>query len=452
LLAVPGYTFAALSAEEAAKLGGPNLTVFGAEKAGNKDGTIPPYTGGITKGSDGWYYEGKLKVPSSKFDPAKQTQRPDPFADDKPLFTITAQNMSQYADKLTPGTQELFKVFNGYKMHVYPTRRSVNYRPEVVDGTKKSAVTAKLEKNGTHLTGARCGIPFPLTKNGLEAVWNHLVRWVGTTELGKYESYVINAAGRAIRTSLGIYRLEYPYWDPKHPMGDTLCIIRDEVLAPPNRAGEGLLWKFMIDQSKGNPAWQYLPGQRRVKLAPEIAYDGPNTSVAGAATYDESYGYNGAPDRFEWTLLGKKEIYIPYNVYRLQYHSKGRDVMTPQFVNPDYVRWELHRVYVVEGKLKPQFRHIFKRRVMYMDEDTWYVMVHDEFDHKDQVYRVVNTAQVFNYDHNAQWTCGYWGYDLIAGIYYFNAYTGDEGTGPRYVPSLPPAELSPAALAGAGIR
>ena len=93
---LPGYVMAAVSQEEAAKLDGPVLTPVGAEKAGSADGLVPAWTGGITKGKDGWYYEGKLRVPFSKFDPKKMGHRPDPFADDKILFTVNAQNMAQY--------------------------------------------------------------------------------------------------------------------------------------------------------------------------------------------------------------------------------------------------------------------------------------------------------------------------------------------------------------------
>ena len=81
---------AKVSAEEAARLN-KDLTPFGAERAGNADGTIPAWDGGITG------------IPANvTFDPASNELQPDPYADDKVLFTITAQNLAQYADKISP--------------------------------------------------------------------------------------------------------------------------------------------------------------------------------------------------------------------------------------------------------------------------------------------------------------------------------------------------------------
>ena len=89
---------AKITAEEAATLGGDTLTPVGAERAGNADGSIPPWTGGLTEFPAG-YVEGERLV--------------DPFADEEPLFTITAENVDQYADKLTPGQIAMFKRYLG---------------------------------------------------------------------------------------------------------------------------------------------------------------------------------------------------------------------------------------------------------------------------------------------------------------------------------------------------
>lgn len=89
-------TFGAVSPEEAAKLG-TTLTAVGAETAGNKEGTIPAYTGG-------------LRTPPANFKPGSGI-RPDPFAGEKPLFSINAKNMSEYADKLTEGARSFSKSF-----------------------------------------------------------------------------------------------------------------------------------------------------------------------------------------------------------------------------------------------------------------------------------------------------------------------------------------------------
>ena len=269
VLIMSSYAMAAVSPEEAAKLDGPVLTPVGAEKAGSPDGLVPAWTGGITKGKDGWYYEGKLRVPFSKFDPKKMGHRPDPFPDDKILFTVTAQNMSKYADKLSDGFKALLTKYPGdVKFNVYPSRRSATYSDRMVEMTKKCALNARLEKDGRHLVNAKEGIPFPLPQNGLEAIWNHLVLWGGTMQSFRYHAWLVNAAGRKIMTSDSYTWTESPYWDPKSTRKDLLVMILDNTVGPPNRSGEGIIVKHPTDRSKPQLAWQYIPGQRRVKLAP----------------------------------------------------------------------------------------------------------------------------------------------------------------------------------------
>lgn len=430
-----GFACAAISQEEATQLGGATLTAVGAEKAGNADGSIPAFTG----------------APPAGYDTTKSGSRPDPYASEKPLFSINSKNMSQYADKLSEGTKALMTKYPDWRIDVYPTHRSAVYPQWMVDGTKASAVSAKLENDGKKLTGARLGFPFPIPKSGLEAMWNCIARWSGPSEHGHYNSYVINAAGRKVMTSDGKFWEEYPFWDPKSNDREHLCKIMDNVIAPPNRNNEGLLWLLKLDKSSGDPAWQYLPGQRRVKLAPEIAYDGPNTSVAGAATYDDSYVFMGSPDRFEWKILGKKEMYVPYNNYKLVYNSTAEKLLGPHFASPDIARYELHRVWAIEGKLKAGLRHIYSKRVIYLDEDTWNALVHDTYDNKGNIYRVIYDQHVFNHDAPAPFNLTYIGYDLASGVYYINAYLGETG-GMTYIPPRPEKEWAPAALAGAGVR
>lgn len=458
VLATAGLAMAALTPEELAQLDSPKLTIVGAERAGSADGVIPAYTGGITKGPDGWYYEKKLVVPFSAYDPKKSGRRPDPFADDKPLYTIDASNVSQYADKLSVGTQALFKRYPDYKMHVYPTRRPAAYPQFLIDGTKKSAATAKLEKDGLKLTGAAHGIPFPMPKTGLEAMWNFISRWGGdganhAHEDFVYQCWLINAAGQQQKVSEGKAWIEYPYWDPGHPRGNEyFSMIMDNVREPVFRVGEGLIWLHKMDKTQGDLAWQYLPGQRRVKLAPEIGHDYPNVSNAGASTYDETYVWLGSPERFDWKLLGKKEMIVPYDNYRATYWSQPSTYFKPHFTNPDDTRWEVHRVWAIQGTLKKGFRHIYGSRVIYADEDTWNGLMHDTFDHNGKPFRVIYDGNVINYDVPTPLNFVSWGYDLIAGVYYYNGYVGGTTGGIFYTPRRPDDEWAPQSLAGAGVR
>jgi hypothetical protein len=256
-------------------------------------------------------------------------------------------------------------------------------------------------------------------------------------------------------TSEGHDYFEFPYWNPNasEKLKEYYCLIYDILYAPANRNGEGLMWFLKLDKSHGDPAYQYLPGQRRVKMAPEISYDGPNTSVAGASTYDDAFLYTGSPDRYDWKILGKKEMFVPYNQYKLAYHQADNpqddEVIGPHHVNPDFVRWELHRVWVVEGTLKEGMRHIYNRRTLYIDEDTWHALMVDAYDNKDQFYRGMYNGGVYCYDIPAPYNGTYYGYDFISEIWWYNGYL----VGPNLAdPKLDPSFWSPQSLAGIGLR
>ena len=155
---------AELSADQIARLG-KDLTPLGGEMAGNADGSIPAWTGGLVK-------EGSVK-PGDHL--------PDPYADDKIQFTITRANMDKYADRLSEGHKAMLKLYPSFKMNVYPTHRSAAVPQRIYDATKKNAATAKLVDDGNGVTGTINGIPFPIPKSGLEVIWNHLLRYRGET-------------------------------------------------------------------------------------------------------------------------------------------------------------------------------------------------------------------------------------------------------------------------------
>jgi hypothetical protein len=224
-------------------------------------------------------------------------------------------------------------------------------------------------------------------------------------------------------------------------------------LAPARRNGEALMvWDSANPLKQGRRAWQYLPGQRRVKLAPDIAYDTPNPGSAGANTYDDASVYNGAMDRFDFKLVGKKEMYIPYGVYKLSYDAKPAEVTKPGHVNPDLVRWELHRVWVVEATLKPGKRHIYSKRVFYVDEDSWVAVTSDEYDGRGQLYRSGFSYSSFSYDVPAMFTDTLGFYDFSSGLYNITGLFGGY-SGLKYLTELPSESFwSPDALAGAGVR
>ena len=378
---------AKVPSDQAAKLSA-ELTPVGATRAANKDGSIPEWTGGITKLPAG-YTVGDHHL--------------DPYSNDKIEFTITASNVADYKALLTPGQIKLFETYpDTYKMNVYQTRRSASYPEHVYQAVRTNATSAELVKGGNGIKGAAVGIPFPIPANGLEAIWNHGLRYRGES--------VTREAGQASPTASGSYTyvglketLLLPY-NVKGASPDELektnilFKFKQKVTEPARLAGTALLVHETMDQIKTpRQAWTYNTGQRRVRRAPNVAYDAPGTASDGLRTTDDFDMYNGAPNRYNWTLKGKQELLIPYNDYRLHSDNvKYDDILQPGHINPELVRYEKHRVWVVEANLKDNTRHIYKKRVFYIDEDSWQVAITDIYDNRDELYRV-GVSHTINY-------------------------------------------------------
>ncbi|MBE0597739.1 MAG: DUF1329 domain-containing protein [Desulfuromonadales bacterium] len=405
LLFAVTFSWAKLKPEEIGRLG-KDLTPLGAEIAGNAEGTIPPWEGGITKPPAGY---------------KKGDHHPDPFAADPLLFTITAANKEKYADKLSAGHLAMLELYPSFSMKVYPTRRSASAPQRIYDATRKVAATATLVNDGDGVTGAVNGIPFPIPKTGIEVIWNHLLRFRGeaaerriaqaaVTRSGDYTLVKFNDEFNLLYSKEGITEAQ---------LENKILLFKQEVTAPARLAGEILLVHETLDQIKEpRAAWIYNPGQRRVRRAPNVSYDNPGTASDGIRTNDQFDMFNGATDRYDWHLVGKKEIYVPYNSYRL--HSKSlkyKDILTPLHINPEHLRYELHRVWVVEATLKKGARHLYKKRTFYVDEDSWQILLVDIYDNRDQLWRVSEGHPINYYEVPTFWTTLEVHTDLQSGRY-----------------------------------
>lgn len=436
----------AAASEEEAKQLGTTLTPWGAIKAGNKDGSIPAYTGPVK--------------PPASFDPKNPGHRPDPFADEKPIYSITAKNMERYADKLSEGMKAVFKKYPDFRMDVYPTHRTANYPQYFLDNSIKNATHCKTANDGLQLEGCFGGVPFPIPKSGNEVMWNRLLKFeqVALYSTGVTSS-LVDTQGNITVTGVGTMWNAYPIFDPNRttPMAEDepYNIVRLDYESPIRKAGEKVVVHDSIDMiNVGRRAWSYLPGQRRVKLAPDLAYDTPSPIGGGATTTDETSVFYGALDRYDFKLVGKKELIIPYNAYK----ARDPDVCpnatllkTRNFPNPDCLRWELHRVWVVEATLKPGMRHVYPRRTLYWDEDLPGVGMSDAYDAADQMYRVTYNLPIALYDTTGHSTDTKVTMDLATGNYVESQDTTDKG-GWVVTEPKPKTFFTPQALAGSGVR
>lgn len=432
---------AAVSADEAAKLG-TTLTPLGAEMAGNADGTIPAWTGGLPKNAGTVDARGFLQ---------------DPFASEKPLFVITAENVEQYKDKLTPGQLAMFKRYpQSYRMPVYPTHRSATVPDSVIEATKRNATNTVMVQNGNGLANFDTANPFPIPQNGLEVIWNHITRYRG----GSAKRFVTQATPQANGSYSLVYFVdEFTFRGAladvdKSKESNVLFYFKQRVTAPSRLAGNVLLVHETLDQVKEpRLSWLYNAGQRRVRRAPQVSYDGPGTAADGLRTTDNFDMYNGAPDRYEWKLNGKKEIYIPYNTYKLDSPDlKYADVVKAGHINQDLSRYELHRVWHVTATLKQGERHIYAKRDFFIDEDTWQASAIDHYDGRGTLWRVAEAHNQYYYNHQVPWYTVETLYDLLSGRYLALGMKNEEKQAYEFGFPAKESDYTPAALRQAGVR
>ncbi len=388
-LMAAGSVSAKVSPQEAERLG-KDLTPIGAIRAGNAEGTIPE-----------WNPE--IKIPESY--QGTGHHYPNPYDNEKPLFTITKSNLDQYKGQLSAGQVGLFEAYpDTYKMNIYPSHRNGSYSDFVHQNTRINATTAELVPGGNGVKNAWAGAPFPIPKSGAEAVWNLSQAGGMRYSFSIAEQALIyrdgsKLVGRATHENFS------PYFDPKSSRDEfqknkhAKLLYLTQGLAPARDKGASTLIHLPLDTSaQPRSAWIYSPGVRRVRRAPTIGYD--NFEGLGKfRTVDSGAGFNGATDRYNWKLLGKKEIYIPYNTYQFDNPEVTYDdLLQVGHVNPKHVRYELHRVWVVEATLKEGLRNVFKKRVLHFDEDSWLPSVVDMYDNRDNLWRVSMTNAVSSFD------------------------------------------------------
>ncbi|MBU1167986.1 MAG: DUF1329 domain-containing protein [Proteobacteria bacterium] len=423
-----------------------SLTPIGAEKAGNDEGTIPPYTGGL---------------PANTSPPGFQPgsgRWTNPFSDEKPLYSITEQNMGKYKDRLSEASKILLKKFSTYRMDVYPSHRSVAYPAWVLDNTRKNATHAHLTKNGLAIEGAFGGIPFPIPKNGNEVMWNHMLVYNGYPAEYRGRNWYVGKNGKAVNSGALQVSLQSGYYNPTWNVeelkknGNAFFEAAYHFIFPPTAAGNASYSIDTLDPvEQPRRAWSYSAASRRIRISPDLTYDTPIASQGGVTNYDEGYVFLGKLDLFDFKLVGKQEMLIPYNNYSLAFESRSSQILTPKHLNPAFVRWELHRVWVVEATRKPGKRHSLSRRIFYFDEDWSGGSMSDAFSRGDKPVKGIFLAATPLYDMPMPMARCYWAYDLSSDIYTLIQHFGDPGMGYQIKPNgFPNMTFSPDALPNRG--
>jgi len=389
---------------------------MGAERAGSSTG-VAAYTGKLI---------GKWPGVTHEFG-----YEPGPYAAEKPLRVITAQNAAADAARLTAGQLALFKQYpEQFRIAVYPGHRDFRYEDRACAIAKRNAASAEVVHDGKGVNGQAGAIPFPFPQSGLEAIWNVALARRAWSESVTSDTAIVYPNGTI---AWGKAR----FVDMSPAMGGDASL-QDKIaayffityLAPERDRGNTSVGYAPMDFSAdATRAWEYMPGTRRVRQAPEVGFDYP-VPPAGMHVSDEDSLWNGSPERFEWKLVGKKEIYVPYHNFGINDPAlKYTQLLTPHTINPDHERYELHRVWVIEGALKPGLRHVYGRRVIYADEDTWLPLWADNYDVRGELWRT-NLANWFYSQESSTFHRGVTVYhDLRAGAYEATYLVNESGAG-----------------------
>lgn len=411
-------------AQDAGRLG-QDLTFVGAEKAGNADGSIPAWEG--QSGGSGWSY-GKNRADHFK------------YKSDKPLYTIDAGNADKYAAKLTPGQIALLKENKAYQMDVYPSRRVCAVPEQIRANTKQNVGYAKLAQEGTELDQAALpGVPFPMPANGSEAIWNFLTRYQGAGSSYVSENSLVSPRPDSDSwIKISFTQFIYIPWGGKgvhspKDNGNSLGMTYFLIDSPTALAGQALMSK-MFTNNKSNEVFYYFPGQRRVRRMPTYEYDAPQIGFENTYTVDETLMFTGRIDRFDWKLVGKKEILVPYNSFGMyDFAGKQEDIYKKSSVARESRRYESHRVWVVEATTKASARHVTTKKVFYIDEDSWNVVVGEDYDAKGKIWKVREASLIPVWELGG--ACGFGNfvqYDLQAARYVADFVTAGTGKDIRW--------------------
>jgi hypothetical protein len=169
-------------------------------------------------------------------------------------------------------------------------------------------------------------------------------------------------------------------------------------------------------------------------------------------SFDELNVWTGRLDRFDWKIVGKKEMFIPYNNNRIMQPKSDAEVIGPHYVKPEYQRFELHRVWVVEATLKPGQRHQAAKGRYYCDEDTWICALADRWDANGQLWKTLWYTNIVAPDLPGTVSTQYGYNDLLSGTAVISDLYNTKPAHLPQKPRFPESNFTPEALSGESVR
>ena len=144
-------------------------------------------------------------------------------------------------------------------------------------------------------------------------------------------------------------------------------------------------------------------------------------------------------------------MFVPYNNNRF-YTLPVKEVAGPQHVNPAALRYELHRVWIVEGTLAPGKHHVAPKRRLYVDEDTWFAVYSDSWDDKNRLWKFGHGTMYLAPEIPAVILGSQFVYDLLLGGYVYGFAFNGEPEHYKVTPPHPATTYTPAGFAAQAVR
>jgi len=242
------------------------------------------------------------------------------------------------------------------------------------------------------------------------------------------------------------------YMEKPHP--GRLYASQSLFLSPPAAIGScAATWEPIDPVAEPRARWVYLPQTLDTRRLPSYDYDTIEPMTGGLRVADENDGWNGAPDRYDWKLLGKRELLIGYNAYKLADRTlRYADIIRARNLDTDLLRYEVHRVWVVEATLAKGHHHRYYRRVFYVDEDTWQVAQEEIYTAKGQLFRFADHHMIQYYDVMVPWYAAMVYHDLRSGAYLVSYLSNQEPFPTRWGFVGRNSDYLPSNLRGMGLR
>ena len=410
-----------------------NLTPYGGQQAGNPDKSIPAWQGAS---SNPQTLDAEIKHSST-------------------IYQINKSNIEQYKNILPQGLYALiYKYPKTMVLNVFPSFRPAYYPEWIYAFAKKNITSVKIVDGA--LINTFPAPPFIHPKDGVQVVWNHLLAFKGVSAELKVLEVTRRKSNKytVFNSKVSLYVNYYNRARAPSQRDAPYVYYLSKILSPSKAAGGALLLHEQVNASvKPRQAWAYLPGQRRIRRIPGVDFDSPMQISESIRFADEINLFNGSIDHYNWRIIAKKELIVPYNNMLLskklsENNIIDKELITKNHPNPQYLRYEKHRVWVVEGILKAGKNHAYKRRRFYIDEDSWLILVAENYNSKNKLWRV--SASYTKQYHNipAIFTTADVFHDLQDEIYYFQGI--EKLTTSETLP--PKAKFMPSALRRGNIR